>query len=157
MREHKYRAWDKVNNIMFNACFVGIGKVFSMTKTFKPSKQLENVIVMQYTGLKDKNGVEIYEGDIVADKETVMSDMGEDKPNYVEKRIVKNFEYAGGQVGERRYGREIFTVKWEVISCGFEPFSDSLNNCGHCGGGLDANRVEVIGNIYKNPELLDKD
>jgi len=119
MREHKYRAWDKVNNIMFNACFVGIGKVFSMTKTFKPSKQLENVIVMQYTGLKDKNGVEIYEGDII-----VFDSLPKVKVH----------------------------IEWRKENACFH-FGNWYENCFP----YTSTDATIIGNIYENPELLDKD
>lgn len=110
--------------------------------------------LMQFTGLLDKNGKEIYEGDVLAFNETVMSDLQEDKPNYVDKRKVNNFLYASGKVGERWYGREIKVVEWISSSCGFEPFADSQDNCGHCGGADNAKFAECIGNIFENPELL---
>ena len=53
MREIKFRAWSIKENEMINDVFV----VDTRTQHLMP--------LMQYTGLKDKNGQEIYEGDII--------------------------------------------------------------------------------------------
>ena len=151
MREIKFRVfidrkfyyWGFINNQ-----FIGLPIVSNLGQKEVMGRS------QQFTGLLDRHGKEIYEGDIIAFEETVMSDVGEDKSNYIEKRIVENFKYADGKVGKRMFGREIKIVNWENKSCGFEPFSDSDGNCGHCGGGERAGACEVIGNIYENPELL---
>jgi uncharacterized phage protein (TIGR01671 family) len=81
---------------------------------FKP----ENAILMQYTGLKDKNGKEIWEGDVVRVKWGGIGDVV--------------FE-DGGFVSRGESGR----VKYPV-----------------CESDVAARELEVIGNIYENPELV---
>jgi len=63
MREIKFRAWDKFNKRMSAVFYLEESPVFA--NFFTPTNLNENMVVMQYTGLKDKNGKEIYDGDIV--------------------------------------------------------------------------------------------
>lgn len=84
--------------------------------------------VGQYTGLCDKKGKKIFEGDIVD-----ASDEWWD---------------ASGPAG---HDSPVILVEWSNDLCGFEPFANY--DC-DCGVYISAKNCEVIGNIHDNPELL---
>jgi hypothetical protein len=65
MRELKFRYWDSFNAEMLYSDGIGLENFF---RCYQMAKNFDNnPILMQLTGLKDKNGKEIFEGDILRD------------------------------------------------------------------------------------------
>jgi len=141
MREVKFRAWDKKRKDMRDVKLMDWAEWWVSTdNTYGKSKPLEfgernsfkneetdRHILMQYTGLKDKNGKEIYEGDIIQCPKYY------ETPEYGYNPI----ELAGHVVFEEG--------AWRLSEGSY------LHNEHESYGG----DLEVIGNIYENPELID--
>ena len=142
MREIKFRAYNKDWKMMalpediislnvdgVTNCLVDVDFLITTTDGEKHSQLWEDdpdIVLMQYTGLKDKNGVEIYEGDVV--------------------KYQKTFPNSGNPI-TKIYQYEI---KW-YEDLDIYGGSDLLNGVGF--RNVHSN-LEVIGNIYENPELL---
>lgn len=146
MKEIKFRAWDKVTKIMAEVTRLRTGSTDDTIEIWyinrggeemfcKPQKA--DIELMQYTGLKDKNGTEIYEGDILIMFCEVLSVVRYDKAA----RFV--YDDYGIRGSLTKHGWDYNAGGYGVVNTnGFEDFCDMSD-------------IEVVGNIYENPELLE--
>ncbi len=162
-RTIKFRAWIPKIGKMGEVLALNPNKLQVLIKTKGGETtipmDISEVEIMQFIGLHVKNGKEIFEGDIVG-KESVYHFIERKgwEPKKGNWKIIgeKTKNFIGD--GDEKYiaGYRLSVVEWKDKSCGFEPFSDSEENCRHCGGGANPQDFEVIGNVYENPKLLVK-
>jgi uncharacterized phage protein (TIGR01671 family) len=147
MREIKFRAWDEGNNVMHsNVQFITSGDgendwiAFASAEVpcrsdggagliFDNPFFRRQIKLMQYTGIKDRNGKEIYESDMVK---------WGDLPDSQEYNI---------RIAEVKFNPDI------QLDCKNIPHPHVFRWGNFAYGGK---QLEVIGNIYENPELLKK-
>lgn len=145
MRTYKFRAWDKLGEGIcpveeLSAKEVAIG-VFDEEYGHLEKRKIEDVEVMQFTGLKDKDEREIFEGDIVVipDESIVpVTDEGQGPIESCNHIVIIEF-----RVGE--FGFEI--PKTDDGETGWFSLARWLDD-------VWDEPLEVIGNIYENSDLL---
>ena len=145
MKEIKFRIFDKQEEEFLNEEDYAINFVGTIFKACLDEEVFEVLdadmyIVTQYTGLKDKNGVEIYEGDIVNFQH--IDDYG-----YMTNVFQNGFYRGVVKWGEHYPAFDIFDIK-DNSTFGFDCNIFSMES--------DI-VIEVIGNIYENKELLNTD
>jgi len=133
MREIKFRAWDKKNKKMFMPLELDQSskdnKIYMIRDNFLSLRLIkkEKIVLMQYTGLKDKNEKEIYEGDLIYYT-----------CNGFNGKVTRDYK-VGFDEEKGRFVLYDLNAKFGYYDDFYPTIYDSL---------------EIIGNIYENPELL---
>ena len=126
MREIKFRAYHKTLNTVLDVLLIDWLNELVDLEGGLIEQEFKDVEMLQYTGRKDKNGVEMYNGDIVL-----------------------NSEYKQETKGVIVFVRGGFRVALKIKQFKFNlPFSSFEEN--------EAS-LQVLGNIYENPELLESE
>lgn len=142
MREILFRGKRKDNGEWVEGCFVNLWLIHYrkyeplITDNKAYSHEVDPATVGQYTGLKDKNGKRIFEGDIL--------------------RIAKKMDGLGHYFSPPLKYPVNVIVKWDLCAWMWE----TITECKYYITFPDAwchYECEVIGNIHDNPELLKED
>lgn len=142
-REIKFRAWDSYSKSFITMelsddpweCAV-LTKPEDTDLLYQPRERHELKLDWeQFTGLHDKNGVEIYEGDIITRNSGGL--MGDGEPIYT------------GKIAFRRLS---FMVVYSSVKVQNTDLVEVVEHEGHL---VNSSELEVIGNVYENPELLE--
>lgn len=134
MRDIKFRAWDGKRFHLWGFNLIGNG-----TFTGSPNPLFPN---QQYTGLKDKNGKEIYEEDIVR---ILYTDWPSKSEN--DRRTLDEYKRDISHIAEVIFNNVFHRAEFELSN---QDWRGDIAPGRH-------GEIEVIGNIYENPELLNKE
>ena len=141
-KEIKFRAWDKGNKVMltWDDFFYKFSETPEDIYGSLDGTHNHLMELMQYTGLKDKNGVEIYEGDLV-----IITERENIGTFNVPDDIIANNGYTGRE--------DIYQGEVKYQGCAF-GIDDKDYGFIYLEWDKDYGSAEVIGNIYENPDLL---
>jgi len=127
--------WD-INTKRFY--YMYLDELIGLTRTISIPKE---ATIQQYTGLNDKNNIEVYEGDIVKINRCYIRPFVNEKQQ-IDYKIIDDGEIEIGQV-IWGWNTQKYLVSYEHIRYDDVEDFDSKSH-----------RVEVIGNIFETPELL---
>lgn len=132
MNNLKFRAWDKKLKLLGDVSYIDFNskKIIYHNGFVNYYVNFEDVEIMQSTGLKDKNGKEIFEGGIINCGYLFNGSPFDELDEYEEEKGVVKFVNCG------------FNIKFKNDT---NLFIDIMESC---------EDIEVIGNIYENKELL---
>jgi uncharacterized phage protein (TIGR01671 family) len=143
MRAIEFRAWDKSNkrfvNEFKNVYICDEGRIYTLThgidEEFLDTQDYE---IMQFTGLLDKNGTKIYEGDVVEWK----------SKHYWHSKVCEQYEIRFGNI--HLWSNESYagTVGFYCVRNNMDT-QYGIHHLIH-----NDIEVEVIGNIHQNKELI---
>lgn len=141
MRELKFRAWDTERKIMAQVNYLGLNdyEVGMKAKCENWNAPYPYVCkLMQYTGLKDKNGKEIYEGDVIKVIRKHWNNCGKEHLEKIAEETGEVVFYKNLQVSLKTKEKE-GTLYQPLLWI----FADE-EDC----------EIEIIGNVYENKDLL---
>ena len=133
MKEIKFRAWN--GNHMYYDDLTVVGPDMGFNALIAKTGKTFNL--MQYTGLKDKSGKEIYEGDVVLFVEDVI----------VETIEGHNRTEPEGNIGSVNFKKGAYYIQTPGNTNDFYSWGEQR---------FSWEELEIIGNIYENPELIEK-